>query len=238
MSIILDALKKAEKNRQNPQAKPQAMFNAVPAPAFRKRRLPLLPLATLVFALVLYVRLPLIKKIIMSTAEKTRVMARQTFPKAETNPDIIKTEALRLYEQGNLEESEKKWKELIKISPDNAEAYNNLGVVLKKSGQSDLAKEFYEKALSLNPVYPQALNNLGVLEDPSQAITTFNKAILADPKYAEPYFHLALLLEKGGQVLDAASQYQRFLDLDPTIDSKLKGQIKMRILKLKTAPRE
>ena len=241
MSIILDALKKAEKNRQNPEKRTQVVFNPAPIPPRQKKRLPLIPLTLLVFALLLYIRFPMIKSLITRTAEKTKVMARHTFPQIPHDPEALKNEALKLFDDGQFEESKKKWEDLEKISPEDPEAANNLGVVLKKLGESDQAKNAYEKALKLNPAYPQALNNMGVLimgNDPKGAILDFNKALLTDPRYAEPYFHLALLLEKEGQAADAASQYRRFLDLSPDVDRKLKGQIEMRILKLKTAAME
>ena len=75
-------------------------------------------------------------------------------------------------------------------------------------------------------------------EDRPTAIDYFNRAIKSDPKFAEPYFHSALLLEKEGEAESAATHYRRFLDLSPAVDSKLKGQIEMRILKLKALNRE
>ena len=43
------------------------------------------------------------------------------------------------------------------------EAHNNLGNILKMSGELEKAKESYTQALTLNPDYAEAHNNLGNL---------------------------------------------------------------------------
>jgi len=52
------------------------------------------------------------------------------------------------------------YKKSIELKPDSAEAYNNLGTVLKASGNPEEAITHYEQAIELKPDYAQAHLNL------------------------------------------------------------------------------
>ena len=53
--------------------------------------------------------------------------------------------------------------DLIKANPNNADALNLMGFSLRKTGQSDLALQYYNKALSLMPKHLGANEYLGEL---------------------------------------------------------------------------
>ena len=65
------------------------------------------------------------------------------------------------------------------MSPDFAEAYNNLGNVLARNGRVDEAVTHYEKALELDPENAKAHSNLGValgrMGKPGEAIRISKK---------------------------------------------------------------
>ena len=52
-------------------------------------------------------------------------------------------------------------KRALKLKPDCAEVWNNLGNVLKEKGQIENAIENYKKAIQIKPDYAEAWNNLG-----------------------------------------------------------------------------
>ena len=46
------------------------------------------------------------------------------------------------------------------MSPNFAEAYNNLGIVLRETNRLKDAEKIYKKAIQINPNYAEAYNNL------------------------------------------------------------------------------
>ncbi|MEW6417916.1 MAG: tetratricopeptide repeat protein [Nitrospirota bacterium] len=56
------------------------------------------------------------------------------------------------------------WQDVIKKAPDNARAYNNLGVVFKDRGEFDKAIEQFEKSLRANRNYTAVYYNLGDIQ--------------------------------------------------------------------------
>lgn len=51
----------------------------------------------------------------------------------------------------------------VKVSPDNADAWNLLGFATRKQGKKDIAEAHYTKALSLNSSHKGALEYMGML---------------------------------------------------------------------------
>ena len=51
----------------------------------------------------------------------------------------------------------------VKVSPDNADAWNLLGFATRKQGKKDAAEAHYTKALSLNSSHKGALEYMGML---------------------------------------------------------------------------
>lgn len=70
------------------------------------------------------------------------------------------------YQQiGKLEEAEDKFKVALNLIPDHPVACNQYGLLLRKTGRFDGAREIYEKALERFPQYFPLHRNLGILYD-------------------------------------------------------------------------
>ena len=54
------------------------------------------------------------------------------------------------------------YKQVLKIKPDYAEAYYNMGVALKSKGNPEAAIDSYKQALKIKPNYAEAHNNMGM----------------------------------------------------------------------------
>jgi protein O-mannosyl-transferase len=113
-------------------------------------------------------------------------------------------------ENGDDETSEKYYRLAIKLNPDFAEAYNNLGNLLdeNKSRFND-AEVAYNKAIEINPNDAEVYNNLGALlaKDKSRwndAEVAFNKSIEINPNLAQAYYNLGLLLANDESRFDDA----------------------------------
>ena len=142
-------------------------------------------------------------------------------------------EAKKQFELGQLEDAKAQFEKAVLLEPRNVEAYNNLGLVLKKMGRSEEAFEQYRKALAIDPQCVECLNNLGALylvtHDLAEAEANFQKAIQEKPDYADPYFHLGILLEARGDVAGARRNYQKFLELAKGISADFLLQIQERM---------
>ena len=62
---------------------------------------------------------------------------------------------------GQLDDAILAFQKAISIKPDYADAYNNIGNVLKEQGNLKEAVEAYNKAISIKPDYAEAYNNMG-----------------------------------------------------------------------------
>ena len=67
---------------------------------------------------------------------------------------------LALAKQGRVDEAIVEYRKALRIKPDYAEAYNDLGGELLLRGQVDEAMALYRQALEINPDYTDARNNL------------------------------------------------------------------------------
>ena len=65
-----------------------------------------------------------------------------------------------LNEKGDQEAAIKSYKKALKIKPDYAEAYNNMGAALMDKGNPDAAIKSYKKALAIRPDYADTHRNL------------------------------------------------------------------------------
>jgi len=109
---------------------------------------------------------------------------------------------------------------VLKLAPEFAPAYGNLGVILRRRGDIPGAIDAYRRALALEPHDPAILGNLALLysglgrEREAKAALT-----LADLRLATPYTILARgdLEAADGRIEDALRYYRRAARIDPTI---------------------
>lgn len=108
---------------------------------------------------------------------------------------------------------------VVALSPNDAEAYNNLANIQKDFGYFIEAISNYEKAISLNPNYPEAFNNLAVcLQENKQleeAKINYQKAISLNSNYIQAYNNLGVLLKDLGKLDDAIICFKRVIKIKP-----------------------
>ena len=113
------------------------------------------------------------------------------------------------------------YKMALRLNPNSAESYNNLGNALKNKGMLGDAMECYRKALHLRPEYPEACNNMGrifqgqgKLDD---AIEYYKKALHLKPDFAPAYNELGLIaLENEGDYTKSLEHLQNAVRVDST----------------------
>ncbi|WP_375470589.1 tetratricopeptide repeat protein, partial [uncultured Nostoc sp.] len=112
------------------------------------------------------------------------------------------------------------YEKAIQLNPNDAYAYNNLGVALREQKKLDAAVAAYEKAIQLNPNDATAYNNLGAaLREQKKldaAIAAYEKAIQLNPNYATAYYNLGNALRVQNKLDAAVAAYEKALKLPDT----------------------
>jgi len=105
------------------------------------------------------------------------------------------------------------YKRVIKLKPDYAEAYNNMGVAYKENSDFSAAIESYRKAISLKPGLVEAYNNLGLaynkLGEYQKSIDAYNKALGLKPDYAEAHNNLGVVYNELYKHEEAVISYNK-----------------------------
>jgi protein O-GlcNAc transferase len=130
-----------------------------------------------------------------------------------------------LYKKGQLDggtefiaESEKVFRKILQMYPDDYNSYCSLANVLKSRGQTTEAIAGYRKAVELNPNFTEAYYNLAVILQETghidEAIRYYQKSIELDPSYSETYNNLGVLFQEKSRFDDALAGFQKALELD------------------------
>jgi superkiller protein 3 len=124
-----------------------------------------------------------------------------------------------------LDEAIENYRIAIRLNPDYAYAFNNLGNALAARGQWEEAARSYRRAVQLMPTYSTALNNLGVALAAQgkydESIQSYRKAMQFNPKNSGPYLNLGITLGQMGRTREAVTQYREALKLDPDLTTAL-----------------
>lgn len=262
MSIILDALKRADKKPGDPQTKidkkedEQKLAGSTgvfapqkTSPKIRNFLPSSLNLPLMIFSLILVIVLCVggwflffrRGEDVKATAPKGEIPVAVKQQKQEIDPrekiDEIKKRAQKTFYNSDYLESIRAYKELVGLTPADPEVYNNYGVALKKAGKLGEAREAYETAVALDPQYTQALNNLAVIElaerNFNEAKHYLETALQIDPSYMDANLHMAVCYERLGEVENAIKYYEIFLQLsEGKYNRKVRIQIESRLARL------
>ncbi|MDT8297687.1 MAG: tetratricopeptide repeat protein, partial [Spirochaetaceae bacterium] len=115
-------------------------------------------------------------------------------------------------------EAEKSWRRVLEIDEDNAEAWNNLGVLYRRRGDIDTALDAFQEARQRAPDRPDIPYNIGNLQKSAgrtdEAIAAYNQSIEIDPGYAPAYNNLGTIYESRKQRDRAMEVFRRGLSAD------------------------
>ncbi len=117
------------------------------------------------------------------------------------------------------EETLKKLEALGYITPENPDAYNNLGQRYQEQGKYAEAIEEFKKALALNPNFPSALNNIGVcygrLKQFSLAEQSFKKALALKKDDVYAMNNLAIMNMELGRFDESIKYGEMAIGVEP-----------------------
>jgi protein O-GlcNAc transferase len=111
------------------------------------------------------------------------------------------------------------FQKVAELSPNDACAHFNLGVVLKSAKQDEEAVTSYRRALVLKPDYAEALSNLGSLLQATgqlnEAVQCYKKALIMRPDVPDTHNSLGTALKDLDQLNEAAACYRQAIQLNP-----------------------
>jgi len=95
------------------------------------------------------------------------------------------------------------YKKALKINPEYAEVYSNMGAALNDKGDQDAAISSCKQALKIKPNYAEAYFNIGNAlrdkDDLDAAVCSYKQALKIKPDYAKAYYQMSITLNnKGG----------------------------------------
>jgi tetratricopeptide (TPR) repeat protein len=132
--------------------------------------------------------------------------------------DRILQLASQYHQEGNLQQAEITYKEILKFDPYNIHILNYLGNVLQDQCKYDEAIDCYQKAIQCNPTFAGSYYHLGsVFEVKGQnekAINYYLKAIQYDPHFVGSYSNLGNVFRKLDRIDEAIPYFQKAIEVN------------------------
>jgi predicted O-linked N-acetylglucosamine transferase (SPINDLY family) len=111
------------------------------------------------------------------------------------------------------------FEEALRLQPEHAGTWNNLGVTQAGAGKLGDAIASYRRALAIDPGHADVQTNLGnALRDcgrMEEATVAYKRALQLDPANAGAHNHLGIALARQGRREEAMACFRRALELDP-----------------------
>lgn len=145
---------------------------------------------------------------------------------AQQSEDEVTPQVQELYQQarsarkrGDNPEAIAKYRQMIKLAPHLAAAYNNLGMIYFETHEYDQAIKVLSRGLELNPKMPGANAMLGMsyfqLGENQKALPLLETALSANPKDDQAEMVVIHILINGGRLPDAVSHLRTFVARNP-----------------------
>jgi predicted O-linked N-acetylglucosamine transferase (SPINDLY family) len=128
-------------------------------------------------------------------------------------------DAIALHQQGELDQAENIYQQLLVANPINSEVLHLIGVIAYQRSQFQHAIDLISIAIEINPDIPDffvnkgnALQELKLLDE---AILCYEQAIVLNPSYAEAYINKGAALKDLHRLQDAVNSFDKAILLKP-----------------------
>lgn len=156
-----------------------------------------------------------------SVTKPTRTAGAGSRPSASaafSNADKFKA-ALTLHQQGQLDQPEAVYREILQSEPAHFDALRMLATVEAERKHSAVALELFDQVLRINPDHATSLNYRGNalldLQRHDEALSSYDHALRIEPDYAEALFNRGNALLDMKRPAEALASYDRALAIDP-----------------------
>jgi predicted TPR repeat methyltransferase len=127
--------------------------------------------------------------------------------------------AIAQHREGELEQAEKVYLQVLEADQSNVDALHYLGVLLHQQGRSLLAIDLVRRAIEISPGYVDALNNLGnifqQLGGSADAVKAYERALALRPDHPEALRNLGMALRTLKRFEESVDAYQRAVEQEP-----------------------
>lgn len=138
--------------------------------------------------------------------------------KNQAKIDALAAEALSLYDGGELTESEQKYREILQLNSNHAEAWYGLGIIYYMLGEYQDALEMLYRSLDLDSASANSHYSLGLVLEKigylPQAMQAYKETIALAPHWTEIYDKLGKVLSEMGEIEQAEATYIQAIALD------------------------
>ena len=128
-------------------------------------------------------------------------------------------EGIALHQNGQLQQAELIYQQILQVSPKDAEALHLLGTIAYQVEKYDLAVSLINQAIEIDPNQSSFFNNLGLTlqkqERIKAAIQAYQQAIELSSESAESYYNLGILLQEQNRFGAAIQAYQDAIKIKP-----------------------
>ncbi len=128
--------------------------------------------------------------------------------------------ALALHQQGQLDQAQTLYEEVLETQPEHFNALHLSGVIASQSGNQQKAIALIDKAIAFKPNFADAYSNRGIalhkLKQFDAALASFDKAIAFRPDYVEAYYNRGLTLHELEQFDAALASFDKTIALQPS----------------------
>jgi Flp pilus assembly protein TadD len=151
------------------------------------------------------------------------VAASTGWPPEPATEELLERAAREAAERDEIQRATSIYEELLRISPNNVKARNNLALLLDREGDREGALEALDRCLNDDPDCVQAKINRGAilasLARYGEAERDLLAAVRQDSGNAEGHFNLGLLSIRKGLWADAVPYLRRSIELDASRSS-------------------
>ena len=138
---------------------------------------------------------------------------------AEPRFESLIPQALRLHQQGRVDEAEAIYGQVLSRDPGHAVATHYLGMAAWQRGDAREGERLMRASIAFNPSIPDFHNNLGLLLRDTgragEAIACYRTTLEIDPRWYEAHNNLGLALECFGRFEDAIDAYVQGISSEP-----------------------
>jgi predicted O-linked N-acetylglucosamine transferase (SPINDLY family) len=147
---------------------------------------------------------------------------------ARSNVDALVARAVRSYQTGQLNETQRICRQVLAIDPNNLAGLHLTGLMALQAGRNQVAVDALGKAIKLNEnvadlhgSFAEALQRVGRLEE---AIPYYRRALTLDPHYVEVLYNYGNALLKLKNYEEALEIYTAALTIEPDFGAAINNR--------------
>ena len=128
-------------------------------------------------------------------------------------------EGIELHRNGQLQQAELIYQQILQVNPENAEVLHLLGTIAHQVEKYDLSINLINQAIEIDPNQSSFFNNLGLTLQKrgrfEEAVQAYKQAIDLNSDSSESYYNLGITLNDQGKLEEAIQAYQQAIEINP-----------------------